>query len=152
MFQKYLFLSFIAVSMLACSSTNDKSSLETSFLETLNKHINAVQAGDIEALKATLPSEGKLFWVKPNGQRVEELADFVDPHKEWFSSAEIYMDYEILHWEAGPQFGHAGVIMYYYHEEAKATPPDHIQVSYVLKRSEGSWKVIADHATFVSQE
>jgi len=53
------------------------------FRETLDKHLRAISARDLEALIETLPPDD-LVLIMSNGKVVRSVAEFVEAHRGWF--------------------------------------------------------------------
>lgn len=138
---------FIFAAIIFSSCNSEPVADEAGFKKVLVEHIDAVKNADIEALKATVPTEGSLLWVKPNGEYVNTVQDFIGPHTDWFSNSAVHMDYKIIHSEAGTDYGFASVTMDFYYTEDKNGGKDVMQVIYILKKINGEWKVVFDQAT-----
>ncbi|WNO08257.1 nuclear transport factor 2 family protein [Teredinibacter sp. KSP-S5-2] len=145
-----LFLFLLITLLTSCSKPNINQN--QAFIQALTTHIEAIQTANFDQLASTLPTDEKLHWVKTDGERVQELNDFLDPHKEWFANYPIDMTYKIVHWEAGEKLGYAGVHMIYKSIDEKGVAhSDLVEVSYVLKKFDTDWKVVLDHATAVKK-
>lgn len=55
------------------------------FRATLEEHLRAIKQRDLPALIATLP-EGELTLIRSDGRLVRSVGEFIDLHREWFSS------------------------------------------------------------------
>jgi len=139
--------------LFSCSNSEkcDKN-YQDEFHAALTRHLNGIKNADIDEVKATVASEGHVYWVKTNGVRVVDIADFIEPHDEWLTNYPVNMHYVIENYDAGPQLGYAGVRMCYYDSADRVSIQDSIMVSYVMKKFDDGWKVVLDHATSVDAQ
>jgi ketosteroid isomerase-like protein len=54
------------------------------FRETLDKHLQAIQNRDLDALVSTLPAD-QLVLVMSDGKDARTVREFVDAHRGWFA-------------------------------------------------------------------
>ncbi len=119
------------------------------FLTALNMHLDAVKNKDFEALKRTMPApEADFHLILPNGAMMDKSGDFLDAHQEWFQDTSWTMESKILHAENGPEFGIALVEATNREPERNGKPYFHkMAISYGLKKINGIWLVVYDHAS-----
>lgn len=59
--------------------------MATTFRETLDRHVRAIQARDLPALVETLPAD-ELVLIQADGRLVRRVSEFVELHRGWFES------------------------------------------------------------------
>ncbi len=75
--------------------------------ETVQAHLAAISARDLDAQLATVTMGDKLILIFPDGQRLETRQQFVDFHKEWFADDSWKFQSEIVDLIEAPTLGHA---------------------------------------------
>jgi len=122
------------------------------FNNILKKHLNAVSQRDFEALKSTLPDSGAMHLILPNGKMFTKVSEFLALHEEWFKDKSWTMDTKILYTDHSNDYGIALVEAMNREPERNGKPYFHkMLISYTLKKQNGKWMVIADHASTIEK-
>jgi len=158
-------ISFFSILILLLSScnnnvkTNENNQHDTSelnkqeFTELMQKHLNAVTNKDLETLKGTLPPDGKMQLILPASEITHTVAEFKDYHKKWFAIDNGWtFETKILNTEVGTNQGMAIVETMYREPERDGKPYfNRMSISYDLKKINGQWYVIKDHASSIEK-
>ena len=117
------------------------------FRATLEKHLQAIQDRDLDALAETLPTD-ELTLVTSDGRLVRSVAEFLDMHKGWFAMTTWTLGLTTVHVEETAEMGVAVLQLDY-----RETPPDRPplrQQSYltlVFRHQSGRWVMVLDQNT-----
>lgn len=118
---------------------------------TLDAHLAAIQARDLDGLLATVTSGPQLTLILPNGTVLRTLEEYRQLHVEWFAEKDWKMVFEVLE---VLEFGDAGVGLVKY--QAQALQPDgtyqtrrEALLSLVFAREAGSWRLVFDQNTVI---
>ena len=118
------------------------------FIETLEKHLNAVSSKDLAKLESTLPPDGKYFLMLPRSETTSTSAEFLKMHEEWFTDTTWTFQTKIVYSDVGVQMGLAIVDVMYQEPDRNGQPYfNKMVVSYTLKKFDGKWYVATDHAS-----
>ncbi len=127
------------------SQAENESSLKT----VLTEHINAIGKRDLTTLRSTLSPHGEMQLILDQMEIIESVDSFMKFHEVWFADTSAWtMDSKILNTTVGKEMGF-GVVESIYREPLRDGVPyfNRLIVSYDLKKINGDWKVIKDHAT-----
>jgi len=117
-------------------------------LAVMNAHLDAVTNKDLVALENTLSPNGNMQLILTGSEIIEKVSGFVDYHREWFKMGGWTMESKILNHEVGHEMGMVVVESLYKEKERNGVPYfNRLTVSYVLKKINGKWYIIKDHAT-----
>ena len=153
------FMVLIAV-LISCHSKNERYASDVNgvllkdkaFVETLNKHLQAVSNRDTTALMTTLSPEGKMMFILPELEMASSVDEFMQFHKAWFQDTTWTFEAKILSTEIGDRMGVAATEVIYKEPERNGQPYfNRMIVSYALREIEGQWYVIMDHASSVEK-
>lgn len=117
------------------------------FRESLEEHLRAIKMRDLPALMATLP-EGELTLIRPDGQRLRSVDEFVALYRDWFASPSWTIETRLEELTECDALGLAVVHVTYRDE-----PPDgdrRVQRAYytfAFARQGQRWVLIHDQAT-----
>jgi predicted metal-dependent hydrolase len=145
-----IFLIIIAAFMVSCSSNERENRKQ--FTDLLQTHLNAVSEKNIEKLITTLPPDSNFLFILPNSSPTKSSKDFIQFHKEWFKDTLWTFETKILEANVGEIMGIALVEAFYKEPERNGKPYfNKMSVSYALKKIEGKWYVIKDHASSIDK-
>ncbi|MFL0353443.1 nuclear transport factor 2 family protein [Xanthomarina sp. GH4-25] len=159
---KYI-LSFIIifiVVLFSCNQTPDNKKetknqvqqSEQKFINTIETHLNAVTNRDLETLKRTMSPKGNMQLILPGTEIINTVDGFMDYHKEWFSDDSWTFETKILNTEIGETMGMVITEIIYREPERNGGPYfNRMIVSYDLKKIEGEWYIIKDHASSIEK-
>ncbi|KAA3614855.1 MAG: hypothetical protein D8M58_10395 [Calditrichaeota bacterium] len=141
-----------AVLLLFCCTAEVDLSNKKDFISTLEKHLKAVSDRDIEALNRTLSKQDDIYLILPSSTPSKSNSGFIKMHTEWFQDASWTFETKILHAEVEENIGFALVEVMYKEPDRNGKPYfNKMAVSYVLKRIDGHWFVIMDHASSIEK-
>lgn len=160
----YLIILLVTITIFGCNSEEKKrenvnsekliSSDENSkmFLKTIQKHLDAVSNRDLIALESTLSPEGNMQFILPSTETTHTVKEFMDYHKEWFAIPDWTFETKILNSEVSETLGMVITEVIYREPERNGQPYfNRMIVSYDLKKLNGRWYVIKDHASSVEK-
>lgn len=119
-----------------------------SFQQTLERHLQAVQDRDLDAFLSTVAQDGSLTMILPNGSLLDDYAEIVELHEEWFADPEWQLTTELVTEHETSAMGVALLLVTYQDVDEAGEP---IQFQYFLsltfaKRAE-EWLLIHDQNT-----
>ncbi|MDO6597196.1 nuclear transport factor 2 family protein [Oceanihabitans sp. 2_MG-2023] len=153
----FIMLSFL---LLSCEKKEHRNPLidysaknELLFVETMQKHLNAVSNKDLKTLKSTLSPKGNMQLILPKTEITNTVADFIAYHKAWFASKTPWtFETKILNTEIGTDFGIAITEIIYREPERNGKPYfNRMHVSYALQKIDNTWYIIKDHASSIEK-
>ncbi len=138
------------------SKLKEESFLERSkeeFVETLQKHLDAVSNRNLDSLKSTLSPEGKMQLILPGSEVMYSVDSFIAFHRDWFQDTTGWsFETKILNTEIGDPIGMAITEIIYREPERDGKPYfNRMIVSYDLERIGDRWYIIKDHASSVEK-
>ena len=138
------------------TSTENVKSLDTDneqrFVERMQEHLEAVSNKDLTTLKSTLSPEGDMQLILPNTEVLYSVEKFMEYHQAWFQDTTWTFETKILSTEIGEKVGIAITEIMYREPERNGKPYfNHMVVSYALKKIEGQWYIIKDHASSIEK-
>jgi len=138
------------------TSTENVKSLDTDneqrFVERMQEHLEAVSNKDLTTLKSTLSPEGDMQLILPNTEILYSVEKFMEYHQAWFQDTTWTFETKILSTEIGEKVGIAITEIMYREPERNGKPYfNHMVVSYALKKIEGQWYIIKDHASSIEK-
>ncbi len=160
--KKILWFGVLSAVLISCNPKNktipevpvQKSMLEnrSAFLDVMQTHLDAVTNRDLETLRSTLSPKGNMQLILPGTEIIEKVSGFMEYHKEWFDAPDWTFETKILNTEVGETMGMAITEVVYREPERDGKPYfNRMIVSYDLKKIEGTWYVIKDHASSVEK-
>ncbi len=119
-----------------------------SFQQTLERHLQAVQDRDLDAFLSTVAQDGSLTMILPNGSLLDDYAEIVELHEEWFADPEWQLTTELVTEHETSAMGVALLLVTYQDVDEAGEP---IQFQYFLsltfaKHAE-EWLLIHDQNT-----
>lgn len=122
------------------------------FINTMQKHLDAVSNRDLQALQSTMSPEGKMYLILPGSEIIENADNFMEFHREWFKDSSWTFKAKILDTEVGEKYGMAITEIMYQEPEREGKPYfNRMIVSYDLEKVDGKWYIIKDHASSVQK-
>lgn len=122
------------------------------FRMVLEKHLEAVSNKDFDQLKETVPESGALAWILPNGASFMKAEEFLENHQEWFQDSSWTMTTRIVQADWGLDYGTAIIEADLREPERNGKPYFHrMYITYGLKKTNGDWKVVLDHASTIEK-
>ncbi len=137
------------------SNSHEKNSIDESniqFINTMEKHLNAVTNRDLKSLKSTLSPNGEMQLILPQTEIINSVDGFMDYHKKWFDAPDWTFETKILNTKIKSDFGMAIVEIMYREPNRDGKPYfNRMTVSYDLEKIDEHWYVIKDHASSVEK-
>lgn len=125
----------------------DAAAEDAAFRAALQKHLDAVSNKDLPALESTLSPAGDMQLILPDREITHTVDDFLSMHREWFQDTSWSFETKILNVEIGRTIGTATTEIVYREPERNGKPYfNRLAVSYTLRKMDGAWYVIKDHA------
>jgi len=125
---------------------------EKDFVETIEKHLNAVSNRDVASLKSTMSPEGKMQLILPSSEIINSVDGFMDYHTEWFQDTVWTFETKVINTEIGDKMGIAITEVIYREPERNGAPYfNRMTVSYALEKLENKWYIIKDHASSIEK-
>ncbi len=122
------------------------------FRATMEKHLAAISAKDLDSLATTMSPEGDMQLMLGGMETIVSVDSFMSFHETWFQEPNWTFDTEILNIEVGERVGMAIVESMYREPERDGKPYfNRMTISYVLRKINGKWYIIKDHATSVEK-
>lgn len=122
------------------------------FVETLQKHLDAVSNKDLASLKSTMSPENKMQLILPGAEPLHTADSFLQFHADWFQDTSWTFETKILSTEVGPKYGIAITEIVYREPERDGQPYfNRMIVSYGLEKIDAQWYIIKDHASSIEK-
>lgn len=123
-----------------------------SAIEVMQRHLNAVTNRNLNVLEETLTPEGTMQLILPGTEILQGNKAFMDYHKEWFALPDWTFKTRIVNSEIGTDMG-SFIVEIIYGEPLRDGEPyfNRMAISYVLKKIDGDWYVIKDHASSIEK-
>ncbi len=126
--------------------------LSAEFIVALEKHLKAVSEKNIEILKNTLSEKEEIYLILPGSEPVKSNEGFLKMHKDWFQDTTWTFETQIIHTEIQANIGTALVEVMYKEPDRNGKPYfNKMAVSYTLKKLQGQWYIIMDHASSIEK-
>jgi uncharacterized protein (TIGR02246 family) len=125
---------------------------ETSSLRsTLDAHLAAINARDLDALLATVTRGEQLTLVLPNGTLLTTREAFRQLHVDWFADRGWRMQFEV---ESVRAFGDVGIALVRYRSQAKQADGSYATkreawLNLTFAREDGDWRLVFDQNTVI---
>lgn len=156
----YFFLVLTSILFTSCIEKEQENPLvnykavnELLFIETMQKHLNAVTNKDLATLKSTLSPNGNMQLILPKTEITNTVDDFMEYHKNWFEVKTPWtFETKILNTKIGKEFGIAITEIIYREPERNGVPYfNRMHVSYALQKINNKWYIIKDHASSIEK-
>lgn len=122
------------------------------FISTMQKHLDAVTNKDLETLKSTMSPNGEMQLILPGEEIMDTSEKFLEFHKEWFKDTTWTFETKIVNTDIGKDFGMAITEIIYREPNRDGGPYfNRMIVSYDLKKINGKWYIVKDHASSVEK-
>ena len=118
------------------------------FREGLEKHLDAIRRRDLDALAATLPTDGRIVLVMADGKLVRSATEFLGLHRDWFAGTTWRLDTELVEAFESADLGVA-VLRLDYRDVKPSGEPLHEQsyLTLVFRRDGDRWVMVQDQNT-----
>jgi len=133
--------------MLALAGCAGAPTPDTTFEETLDAHIQAIQNRDLAALEATITTGDELILIFPGGQRTTTREEYMAFHREWFASDTWTMGFERLGVIQGRDFAVAMVRTLYEDVRDGERVQSQSWLTLTFRKENGRWALFHDQNT-----
>lgn len=114
----------------------------------MEAHLAAIAAKDLPSLRTTLSPRGDMKLILPAEEIEEGTKAFIDFHEAWFSDTTWSFETKILDLQAGESLANAVTELVYREPERDGKPYfNRMIVTYLLRKIDGQWFVVQDHAS-----
>ncbi|WP_407353877.1 YybH family protein [Luteimonas sp. R10] len=119
--------------------------------ETLDRHLQAIQARDLDALMATVTRGETLTLILPGGKVLSTREQFRRLHQDWFAEDDWRMRFEVRQVR---ELGDAGIALVHYLSQQRQDDGGYATrcealLSLVFARERGEWRLVYDQNTVV---
>ena len=113
------------------------------FRDTLEEHLRAIEARDLDALAATLAEE-ELVLIMADGKLVRSRREFLDAHRAWFAMSGWTLQAREVEVFESADLGVAVLELDY-----REPPATHSRsyLTLVFRRQDGGWRMVQDQNT-----
>ncbi len=133
-------------------STDKQINNDSLFIQTMQKHLDAVSNKDIKTLESTLSPNGEMQLILPSSEIIYSAEKFLDYHRDWFKDTTWTFETKILNTDVSNDFGMAITEIVYREPDREGEPYfNRMTVSYDLKKIDGNWYIIKDHASSIEK-
>ncbi|MEZ0471031.1 YybH family protein [Luteimonas salinilitoris] len=119
--------------------------------ETLGRHLQAIQARDLDALLVTVTRGDALTLILPNGKVLTTREEFRQLHVDWFAEDGWRMRFEVRQVR---EFGDTGIALVHYLSQQRQDDGSYATrrealLSLVFAREQGEWRLVYDQNTVI---
>ena len=119
--------------------------------QTLDRHLAAINARDLDALMATVTVHPELTTILPNGAVLETREQYRQLHVEWFAGTDWRMVFEV---QDVADFGDMGIARVRYDSQKKDAAGDYHSnrialLTLVFAKEDSRWRLVYDQNTVV---
>ncbi len=137
--------------VLGSASAAPSPSADDSLRRTLDAHLAAINARDLDALLRTVTAGPRLTLILPDGRRLTTREEYRQLHVDWFQETDWRMRFEVVETRA---FADAGVALVKYRSQTRQ--PDgayatrrEAWLSLVFAKEAGEWRLVFDQNTVI---
>lgn len=120
------------------------------FRATLDAHLAAIAAKDLDAFKPTITGGDDLYVIFPNGAALETTEQVLAFHEEWFADSNWRMDPDVVKVIEGEDM--ATALLKYDYRDTPDGEPRSSWLVLVFKLEDGAWRLVHDQNTRITQE
>lgn len=137
-----LLLLLLPVSALACD-----------FDCTVEKHLDAIQAQDFDSFAETMPEEGPVSLILPDGRYFDDTQVFLNLMRGWFDQGGWTFNYEVIRKVVGSDLGLV-LLLVSYDEADRDGKPYHIDhyLNLVFRKEGDRWLLAHDQNTGITSK
>ena len=115
------------------------------FDKTLQRHLDAIANRDIEAFKANLTRDDKLYTIVQNGHAFTTPSELIDIHELWFKDPNWLWEGSVIHKIVGVDMAMA--LLRYQYRARPGDEPFSTWLLYVFQLQDGEWRIVHDQNT-----
>ncbi len=116
----------------------------------LDAHVKAIQARDLAALEKTITSGDALDLILPNGKRMTTRKEYVDLHREWFSTTNWTWTLEPLAVTTANNMAIVTARTRNEERDGDATAWSENWLSLAFRKEDGQWRLVHDQNTRIA--
>lgn len=139
--------------MLKAKEEEARKANEKAFIEALREHIASVEAKDFRRMIKTIPEDGPLHFILPNGRAFDTAETFREYHEPSYYKDNWSIKFHVRYTDIGDEYGFALAEATHRETDEQGIETIHkMHVSYVLKIVEYRWKIVKDHASTIEKK
>lgn len=121
------------------------------FEETLNLHLDAIQKRNLGALMRTLPENGDLILIMPNGRMMRTVTEYINFHRDWFDDQDWSVETELIAKKQTNDMGFATLNVEYKDVDADGKPIMMLLLlNLIFEKRDDQWVLVHDQNTPVN--
>ena len=118
---------------------------------TVDRHLAAINARDLDALLATVTRREALTTILPNGKVLETRAQYRRLHEEWFAGTDWRMAFTV---QDVRLFGDVGIARVHYDSQRRDAAGGYSSsrvalLTLAFAREDGDWRLVYDQNTVI---
>jgi uncharacterized protein (TIGR02246 family) len=122
-----------------------------SLRSTLDAHLTAINARDLDGLLATVTGGEQLTLILPNGKVLATREAFRQLHVDWFAQTDWRMQFEI---ESVREFGSVGIALVKYRSQSRQVDGGYVTkreawLNLTFARERDEWRLVFDQNTVI---
>lgn len=118
------------------------------FNETLEQHLDAIQQRNLGALMETLPENGDLILIMPNGRMMRTVTEYINFHKEWFDDQDWSVSTELVAKNQVDDMGYATLNLEYKDVDPDGNPIMMLLIlNLIFEKRDDQWVLVHDQNT-----
>lgn len=122
-----------------------------SLRQTVDRHLEAVNARDLDALLATVTKHPIMTTILPDGRVLETREEYRKLHVAWFAERDWRMDFKV---QDVMQYGDVGIARVKYDSQVRDKTGRYVSkrvalLSLTFRREEGAWRLVYDQNTVI---
>jgi ketosteroid isomerase-like protein len=138
----------IVLFVLTCHSKAVSAQQRLTFLQTVEKHVDAIKNRNLKELLDTV--DDHVILVLPDGTLLSSKEEYEQLHIDWFADTQWKMETTILKTEESGELGHV-LIKYKYTEKSSVAETRYTYLSMLFKKKFNSWLLIHDQNTRIQK-
>lgn len=126
-------------------------SVDDALRRTLDAHLAAIDARDLDALLRTVTAGPQLTLILPDGRRLTTREEYRRLHVDWFKETDWRMQFEVVQTQV---HGDAGVALVKYRSQTRQPDGGYATrreawLSLVFAKQAGEWRLVFDQNTVI---
>ena len=121
-----------------------------SFGGALERHLDALRSKDIDVFLETLPQDGPLTLILPNGKLLSNAQDVIAFHRDWFADEDWSIETHVLRTIVGSEVAAALVRVEYNDLDRQGKPISQTYfLNIIFQRQDDRWLLVHDQNTTI---
>ena len=128
-----------------------KPPLNASLSYVVDRHLDAINARDLDALLATVTKHPIMTTILPDGRVLETREEYRKLHVAWFAERDWRMDFKV---QDIMQYGDVGIARVRYDSQVRNKAGRYVSkrvalLSLMFRREDGAWRLVYDQNTVI---